>query len=96
MHSLAAASRPRMSEIEPKWFMFETSSYAFGKRIRRLWTTYAAECKSIMLFKVYNNECLSKNDALPFRSRQPVDVRTFEVTIGAIQRSDECQIKNHH
>ena len=28
MHSLA--SRPRMSETEPKWFMFETSSYAFG------------------------------------------------------------------
>ena len=35
MHSLAAASRPRMSETEPKWFMFETSSYAFGRRIRR-------------------------------------------------------------
>ena len=33
MHSLA--SRPRMSETEPKWFIFETSSYAFGRRIRR-------------------------------------------------------------
>ena len=35
MHSLAAASRPRISETEPKWFMFETSSYVFGRRIRR-------------------------------------------------------------
>ena len=47
MYSLAAASQPRMSEIEPKWFMFEASSYAFGRRIRRLWATYAAECKSM-------------------------------------------------
>ena len=39
MHSLVAASRPRMSETEPKWFMFfETSSYAFGRRIRRFAT----------------------------------------------------------
>ena len=35
MNSFAAASRSRMSEMEPKWFMFETSSYAFGRRIRR-------------------------------------------------------------
>ena len=28
---VAAASRPRLSETEPKWFMFETSSYAFVK-----------------------------------------------------------------
>ena len=34
MHPLAAASRPIMSETEPKWFMFETCSYAFGRRIR--------------------------------------------------------------
>ena len=33
MQSLA--SRPRMSETVLKWFMFETSSYAFGRRIRR-------------------------------------------------------------
>ena len=25
MHSLTAASRPRLSETEPKWFVFETS-----------------------------------------------------------------------
>ena len=36
MHSLAAASRPRLSETEPNWFVFETSFYAFGGRIRRL------------------------------------------------------------
>ena len=35
MHSLTAASRPRLSETEPKWFVFETSCYAFGGRIRR-------------------------------------------------------------
>ena len=35
MHSLAAASRPRLSEMEPNWSMFETSCYAFGGRIRR-------------------------------------------------------------
>ena len=34
MHSLAAASWPRLSETEPKWFEFETSCYAFGGRIR--------------------------------------------------------------
>ena len=35
MHSLAAASQPRLSETEPKWFVFEISCYAFGGRIRR-------------------------------------------------------------
>ena len=30
-----AASRPRMSETEPKRFQFETSCYAFGGRIHR-------------------------------------------------------------
>ena len=35
MHSLAAASRPRLSEMEPKWFVFETYCFAFGGRIRR-------------------------------------------------------------
>ena len=25
MHSLPAAGRPRLSETEPKWFVFETS-----------------------------------------------------------------------
>ena len=38
MQSLAAVTRPRMSETESKWFMFETSSYAFGGRIRRFAT----------------------------------------------------------
>ena len=34
MHLLVAASRPRMSKTELKWFMLETSNYAFGRRIR--------------------------------------------------------------
>ena len=34
MHSVAAASRPRMSEMEPRWFILETSSYV-GRVIRR-------------------------------------------------------------
>ena len=34
MHSLASASRPRLSETEPKLFVFETSCYALGGRIR--------------------------------------------------------------
>ena len=32
MHRLVAASQPRQSETEPKWFMFETSRFAFGWR----------------------------------------------------------------
>ena len=35
MYCLAAASWPRLSETEPKWFVFETSCYAFGGRICR-------------------------------------------------------------
>ena len=35
MRSLVAASRPRLSEKEPKWLVFETYCYAFGGRIRR-------------------------------------------------------------
>ena len=35
MHLLAAASRPRLSETEPK-YMFETSCYAFVGQIRCL------------------------------------------------------------
>ena len=35
VHSLAAASWPRFSETESQWFVFETSCYAFGGRIRR-------------------------------------------------------------
>ena len=27
MHSLSAVSRPRLSETEPKWFVFEVSCY---------------------------------------------------------------------
>ena len=30
-----AASQTRLSETEPKWFVFEASCYAFGGRIRR-------------------------------------------------------------
>ena len=40
MHSLAAASRPRLSETVPKWFMFENSYYAFAGRIRRFGNLY--------------------------------------------------------
>ena len=36
MHLLAVASRPRLSKIEPKWFIFDTSCYAFGGRVRRV------------------------------------------------------------
>ena len=32
MHSLAAVGRPRLSETEFKWFVFETSCYAFCGR----------------------------------------------------------------
>ena len=32
MHSLATASRPRLSETEPKLFVFEISCYAFCGR----------------------------------------------------------------
>ena len=35
LHSLRSASQPRLSETEPKWFMFETSCYAFGGLIHR-------------------------------------------------------------
>ena len=35
LYSLAAASRSRLSETDPKWFVFETSCYAFGGRIHR-------------------------------------------------------------
>ena len=31
----AVASRPRLLETEPKWFVLETSCYPFGGRIRR-------------------------------------------------------------
>ena len=34
---IAAASQPRLSET-PKWFMFETSCYAFSGRIRHFTT----------------------------------------------------------
>ena len=30
MHSLAAASLPRLSATGSKWFVFQTSCYAFG------------------------------------------------------------------
>ena len=35
MHSLAAACQSRLSETEPKSFVFETSCHAFGGRLRR-------------------------------------------------------------
>ena len=34
MYSLASVSRPRLSEADPKFFVFETSCYSFGGRIR--------------------------------------------------------------
>ena len=30
MHSLATGIRPRLSETEPKWFLFETSCYFYA------------------------------------------------------------------
>ena len=33
MYSLARARRPRLSETEPMWFLFEMSCYAFDGRI---------------------------------------------------------------
>ena len=38
---LTAAHRPRLSETEQKWFVFETSCYAFGERIRPITVSYA-------------------------------------------------------
>ena len=35
LYSHAAASRSRLSESDPTWFVFETSCYAFGGRIHR-------------------------------------------------------------
>ena len=32
MHGLAASSLPRLSETEPKWFVFETSLHALAGR----------------------------------------------------------------
>ena len=35
MHWFATASRPKLSQTDPKWFVFEISWYAFGGRIHR-------------------------------------------------------------
>ena len=55
MYSLAAASRPRMSEPEPKWFMFETSSYSFGRQICRLAKINVNKVNIILLYRIYSS-----------------------------------------
>ena len=52
MHSLADVSRPRLSETEPKWFVFETSCYAFGGRIRRFATVNVNKVKFGLLYRI--------------------------------------------
>ena len=53
MHSLAASSRPRLSETAPKWFMFETSCYAFGGRIRRFAELNLNKVNIVLLYRIY-------------------------------------------
>ena len=55
MHSLAAAGRPRMTETEPKRFMFETSSYAFRRRIRRFAKLNVAKVNIFVLHRIYSS-----------------------------------------
>ena len=50
MHSLVATSRPRLSEMEPKWFVFETSCDAFDDRIRRFAKIKVNKVKNIYGF----------------------------------------------
>ena len=64
-HSLAAASRPRLSETEPKWFMFETSCYAYGGRIRRFAKL------NVNKVKIFTVSYLFKLQVVPF------DIYTF-------------------
>ena len=53
MRSLA--SRPTMSETEPKWFMFETSIYAFGRRIRRFAKLNVNKVNIVLLYRIYSS-----------------------------------------
>ncbi len=50
MHSLA--SRPRLSETEPNWFMFETSSYAYGRRVRRIAKLNVNKVNFFLLYRI--------------------------------------------
>ena len=53
MYSLAAASRSRLSETVPMWFMFETSCYAFGGRIRRFAKLNVNKVNFVPLYRIY-------------------------------------------
>ena len=57
MHLLTAAHRPRLSETEQKWFVFETSCYAFGERIRPISVSYALNIIIIIYNNLIDNIC---------------------------------------
>ena len=57
MHWLAAASLPRLSETEPKCFVFETSCYAFGGRIRRFAKVNVNYVNIILLYQFNMQRC---------------------------------------
>ena len=58
MHSLAAASRPSLSETEPKWSIFETSRYAFGGRNLRLAKLKVVNKINILLYRIHSRSFL--------------------------------------
>ena len=41
-----------MLEMEPKWFMFETSSYEFGRRIRRIAKLNVNKVNVFLLYRI--------------------------------------------
>ena len=54
---LIAVSRPRLSETEPKWFMFGSSCYAFGGQIRRLAKFNVNRVNICLLYRI-NSTCM--------------------------------------
>ena len=55
LHSLAAASRPRLSETEQKWFTFGTFCYAFGGRNRRFAKVNVNKFNIVLLYHTYSS-----------------------------------------
>ena len=55
MRSLTVASRPRISETEPKWLMFETFSYAFGRRIRHFTQLNVHKVNIFVLYRIHSS-----------------------------------------
>ena len=51
-----AGSQPRLSETEPRWFVFETSCYAFGGRIRRFTKLNVNKVNIFLLYRI-NSSC---------------------------------------